>query len=111
MRQNQLANAVTYRNWVDSHTPQEIIDANNARTYLKRLKKNARCPRIIDARLPARALTAHRAFTKAGFSAAHVAGTRSAETITALSAQWKALSAEERKVCMPPRTSHHCGCC
>ncbi|KAI1132072.1 hypothetical protein F5Y10DRAFT_261551 [Nemania abortiva] len=99
--QNKLANGATYKAWVESHTPQQIYDANSAR---RALKKKHSFPKgtlklIRDDRLPKRPLTAFALFTKARWASGDFAGgsTPIGETMGRIAREWKGLKAAERQ--------------
>lgn len=51
--QNKLAYGIAFKQWVETHTPDQIKEANNARKSLRRkLKKSFSYHRIIDSRIP-----------------------------------------------------------
>jgi hypothetical protein len=97
---NKLANQVAYKNWVDSYTPQEINAANNARLLLKRVYNKKSKRQIQDPRFPKQPLTSYAAFVQARWQSGAVVGDAKVQ-MTNLSAEWKKLSPEERKVCFP----------
>ncbi|KAI0535733.1 hypothetical protein GGR58DRAFT_425206 [Xylaria digitata] len=99
--QNKVANAATYKAWVESHSAQEIYDANLARRALKR-KYNI--PKglvklIRDDRLPKRPASAFSLFTKARWASGEYSQTSSslAEVGAKIAQEWKNQTAAERK--------------
>ncbi|KAI0104802.1 hypothetical protein GGR51DRAFT_560802 [Nemania sp. FL0031] len=100
-QQNRLANAATYKAWVETHTPQEIYDANRAR---KALKKKHNYPKgsvkiIQDDRIPKRPSTAYALFTKARWASGDFSGssTPAIELMGRIAGEWKNLKAAERQ--------------
>ncbi|KAI0459409.1 hypothetical protein F5B21DRAFT_499589 [Xylaria acuta] len=99
--QNKLTNAATYKAWVESHSVQEIYDANLARKALKRKyrfpKKSVKL--IRDDRIPKKPTTAFGLFTKARWASGDYSsgGAPISEIASKIANQWKGLTAAERK--------------
>lgn len=88
-----------HKAWVESHTPEEIAEANRARHRLKKkFQASTRRP-IHDDRQPKRALSAYIMFSKSRWQSGDFAGHPTGETAKALGDEWKDMSAAERKVC------------
>ncbi|KAK4099778.1 hypothetical protein N658DRAFT_487369 [Parathielavia hyrcaniae] len=97
--QNKTANQVALREWIQTHPPQRIHDANLARKLLRRKHKASTGHFFADPRYPAKAMNSYAAFVKSRFHASDVDDpTTSQAKLTKISAEWKQLSAEERKV-------------
>lgn len=93
---NRLANTDTYKTWVESHSAQEVHDANLARGRLNRkYKKSHR--KIVDDRQPKRASTAYSLFIKAKWASGEVSASSAADASKALAAEWKSLSESEKQ--------------
>ncbi|KAI0508398.1 hypothetical protein F5B22DRAFT_404292 [Xylaria bambusicola] len=94
-------NEVSYKAWVESHTPQEIFDANLARRALKRkynIPKGS-VKLISDERWPKRPISAFTLFTKARWASGEFAGIGRASGASArIGQEWKKLTPAERKV-------------
>lgn len=107
---NHAANAskesgeIAHKEWVESHTPQEIVDANNARKLLRRRLNSPRKYHLIrDERIPKRPTSALLLFTKAKHASGDLKGVGDFKTTSALVVEdWKSLSEAERKVCHAP---------
>ncbi|KAI1423979.1 hypothetical protein F5Y12DRAFT_755002 [Xylaria sp. FL1777] len=98
--QDKGTNATVYKRWVESHSVQEIYDANKARKALKRKfdipKGNVKI--IHDERLPKRPGTAYTLFTKARWASGdYPGGVPLAETTSSIGREWKSLNAAQRK--------------
>jgi hypothetical protein len=89
---------VTFQNWVDSHTPQVIRAANLARQLLKRKHGITTYRTIPDARYPKQNMTPFIAFVKARFQSLANDSSSAKDKLLKIAAEWKGLSAEERKV-------------
>ncbi|KAK4158142.1 hypothetical protein C8A00DRAFT_39527 [Chaetomidium leptoderma] len=96
-RQNKVANDVTYRNWVDSYTAQEIHDANLARHLLRRKHSAKIKPTIDDPRFPNKHMSSYVAYMKSRFHAPDLEAHTGQVRFTKIAAEWKQLGAEERK--------------
>lgn len=95
--ENKATNAANYKKWVESHTPAEIVAAVNARHRLNRdFDQKIKHPRITDERLPKRpAVVGWSYYVKA--KAGENPGLSLGDLSKTLSAQWKSLSANEKK--------------
>ncbi|KAJ8130653.1 hypothetical protein O1611_g2974 [Lasiodiplodia mahajangana] len=101
VQQNKLANAAAYKAWVESHTAQEIYEANLAR---RALKKKHNFPKgllklIRDERIPKRPSTAYGLYTKARWASGDFSGTSesASEAMGRIAGEWKSLKAAERQ--------------
>jgi hypothetical protein len=109
--QNKATNEAAYKAWVLSHTPEQIRLANNARRALRKLytkrkedgfKTKAKTPAgtepLKDERIPKHAPSSSALFVKARLASGDMAGIASTESLKLIGAEWKALSASEKKV-------------
>ncbi|TPX14252.1 uncharacterized protein E0L32_000646 [Thyridium curvatum] len=94
--QNRLANLAAYKAWVESHTPEEIAAANNARNRLAKLTNKSHS-RIADERQPKRPVSAYLCFVKAKWASNDYTGTPAPEVAKAIASEWKGLSGSERQ--------------
>lgn len=107
---NRTANAASYKAWVQSHTPEQIHEANLSRARLARLAQkgatNAKAPRkIVDERLPKRPGNAYALFIKERWASGDVNGEVGAVGLE-LAREWKGLSESEKKVSSSPPACH-----
>jgi len=103
--ENKALTDIAFKKWVETHTPEQIRDANNARSALKRkLGKHHAYPPITDPRLPKRAASAYLFFVKDRFTSGDFKGISIVEATRLIAAEWKALAAGERKVSTRPRS-------
>ncbi|KAI0022204.1 hypothetical protein F4780DRAFT_207103 [Xylariomycetidae sp. FL0641] len=97
--QNKLTNAATYKAWVESHSPSQVVAANRARTALKRKhgfpKGNLKL--IEDERLPKRPTNAYGLYTKARWASGDLSALGVGAAAKKASEEWKSLSAAERQ--------------
>jgi len=97
--QNKAANKLALKKWVESHTPDQIRVANNARKQLKRKLTARKYPLIPDDRAPKHPTNAMIYYMKEKHASGDLKGLKISETANLLSQEWKNLSASERKVC------------
>ncbi|KAK1769779.1 hypothetical protein QBC33DRAFT_531956 [Phialemonium atrogriseum] len=95
--QNKLANDAAYKSWVESHSPEEIADANRARKRLKRDFKATSKGLIKDERQPKRSLSSYLLFVKSRWQSGDLTGQHPVEASKSMSGEWKALSDAERQ--------------
>lgn len=108
---NHIANEQTatkqaqYKAWIESHTPDQIRLANNARTQLRAKLKGtiksghpAHTTRLVDERLPKRPASAFSQFVKDRHATGDLKGIKVTDSMKVISEEWKALSAGEKKV-------------
>ncbi|KAI1176721.1 hypothetical protein F4777DRAFT_544907 [Nemania sp. FL0916] len=96
---NKLANDVTYKKWVESHSPQNIREANNARRLLKKkhnYPKSKGLQVIHDDRAPKRPLTAYMLYAKARLSSGDL-GVPAVQAVRDIAKEWKTLTPAERQ--------------
>ncbi|KAI1383193.1 uncharacterized protein F4822DRAFT_419589 [Hypoxylon trugodes] len=97
--QNKRNNSVAYKAWLESHKPQQISSAINARYQLKK-KYNVpkgQIKTIHDDRLPKRPLTSYVLYAKARWASGDFANRPIIEATQAISHEWKSLSSTERQ--------------
>ncbi|SPO00973.1 uncharacterized protein DNG_03721 [Cephalotrichum gorgonifer] len=92
---NRLANTETFKNWVRSHTAEEIYEANRARARLGRTF-NKPHRKIPDDRVPSRPSSAYTLFVKDRWASGTVPGSAVGAS-KQLGSEWKALSEEQRQ--------------
>ncbi|KAJ8061249.1 hypothetical protein OCU04_010319 [Sclerotinia nivalis] len=96
--ENKAANAIVYKNWVESHTPEEIRQANVARHHIRRLTKKTASPRLIkDGRMVKKALVPMMFFVKERHQSGDFAGIKVSEAIKRIVQEFKELSPAQRK--------------
>ncbi|KAL0938920.1 HMG box protein [Colletotrichum truncatum] len=94
--ENKLTNNAAYKAWVESHTPQEVADANRARARL-RSARGKDVPRAIrDERQPKRPQSAYTIFTAARWANGDFAGQRANDVSRRLADEWKNLPQSEK---------------
>ncbi|KAI2638171.1 hypothetical protein GGS21DRAFT_488872 [Xylaria nigripes] len=98
-KKNKAINAEKYKAWVESHTPQQIIDASRAR---RQLKKKFGIPKakvniIRDFRMPSRPPSAFSLFTKSRWASGDFTSSSITESGRRIGAEWKALSDADRQ--------------
>ncbi|PSR76886.1 hypothetical protein BD289DRAFT_446233 [Coniella lustricola] len=94
-QENQIQNALNYKKWVDSHTPLEIHNANNARRRLStRFGIKVFPARIVDDRLPKAPSSSFAQFVKAQINNRDG---KVSEVVKALGAEWKTMSTSDKK--------------
>lgn len=98
--QNKLTNAVNFKNWLDSYTPQEINAANNARALLKRTYGITTKHQMHDPRMPKKRSASYVYYVKANWDAPRVADLTSQEKFKKFGIEWNELPADKRKVCL-----------
>jgi hypothetical protein len=109
---NHLANEQTaaklaeYNAWIRSHTPEQIVAANNARSQLRiklKGKRKAGHPahtaKLIDDRHVKRPAGPYQCFFVERHLSGDLKGIAVTEAAKIIGAEWKALSAGEKKVC------------
>jgi hypothetical protein len=101
--ENQAKNEIAYKKWLESHTPVQIRDANNARNQLRAQAKAEGIKKtyqhIKDDRLVKQPLNAYGFFLKDRVASGDMAGMRVTEIGQLVGREWKALSAADKKVC------------
>ncbi|CAD6446520.1 a5e783da-a106-442e-aa52-713864d804d1 [Sclerotinia trifoliorum] len=96
--ENKAANAIAYKNWVESHTPEEIRLANLARQHIRRLTSKTSSPRLIkDDRMVKRPMRPMIMFVKERFQSGDFAGIRVTEAMKRIAQEFKELSPAQLK--------------
>ncbi|RAL63877.1 hypothetical protein DID88_003520 [Monilinia fructigena] len=96
--ENKAANLVTYKKWVESHTPEEIRLANLARLHMRRLTHKIATPKIIkDDRAPKNRTLPLAFFVQERFRSGEFAGIKVTESIKRISDEYKELTPTQRK--------------
>jgi len=102
--ENIAHNRLAYKRWVETHTPDQIRQANSARVSLRRKQKQANgkstkgLRKIHDARIVSGRKSAYNTFTKDRWASGDLKGIAIIEAARLLSREWKALTPAERKV-------------
>lgn len=87
------------KKWIESHTPDEIRIANNARTMLKRkLNKPASYTLISDPRIPKKPANSYLHYVQEKLASGDFKGIKLSEAIVLISNEWKALSPSQKTV-------------
>lgn len=95
--QNKATNASAHKKWVESHTPDQIRLANNARRLLAK-KTGKKHPTIPDERAPKKPRNAYFLFTADRWATGDLKGIPVTKSTTRLLEEWANLSANEKKV-------------
>ncbi|KAL9071314.1 MAG: hypothetical protein Q9161_004330 [Pseudevernia consocians] len=93
--QNKAMNATAYRQWIESHTPEIIHEANLARLHLKRLGVNA--SPLHDHRQVKGVRNAYSFFYQERMQSGDLRGLKVAEAAKLLGREWKSLQPHEKK--------------
>jgi len=110
---NHIANERTaarraeYQAWIHSHTPDQIRVANNARAVLRRKLKGtlkatkypAYTSKLVDDRAAKKPTSSFLVFLKERFASGDFKSINVVEAAKLIGNEWKALSANEKKVC------------
>lgn len=95
--QNKAANEIAYKTWIESHSPDQIRKANNARIALRTVSKG-KWPKLHDPRLPKRPSNARVFFLKDRFDSGDFAGIKIEDVQTIITKEWNALKPSEQQV-------------
>ncbi|KAG9246326.1 hypothetical protein BJ878DRAFT_497611 [Calycina marina] len=101
--QNKVTNNIAFKQWIESHTPDEIRLANNARTQLKRKTskkpgaKSLAWPLLHDDRIPKHAKTPWLLFSVERWASGDLAHVPMLEAQKIISKEWQGLSGAEKK--------------
>ncbi|RMZ79117.1 hypothetical protein DV738_g3455, partial [Chaetothyriales sp. CBS 135597] len=99
--ENKAQNEAAYKEWVQSHTPLQIKQANHARDLLRqearKLNKKTSFPRIKDERLPKLPQNQFSLFLQERFQSGDLKGQSIAEAGKRVAQEWKDLSPTEKK--------------
>ena len=97
--ENRAKNARQYRQWIESHTPAVIHEANQARARLRRgFASKRHVTKLQDDRDVKRHRSAYNYFYMERFESGDFSGIRVADVGRRVGEEWRALSAEEKKV-------------
>ncbi|KAI9644570.1 hypothetical protein NHQ30_006591 [Ciborinia camelliae] len=96
--ENKAANEIIYKQWVESHTPEEIRQANIARLHIRRLTNKTAAPRLIkDDRAVKQISGALAFFMKDRFKSGDFAGIQTNQAFKDIVTEYKQLSPEQLK--------------
>ena len=102
--QKMAAKQAEFKAWLHSYTPEEIRIANNARAQLRKKlagtqkKSVAHTKKLIDDRVPKQGPTSYLCFFLERHASGDFKNIRAADAAKLIGAEWKALSAAEKKV-------------
>ena len=91
----------TFKRWVESHTPEQIQQANNARLQLRKKypKQKTKWAKIPDERVPKRPASPFAVFNTNRQASGDFNGIKLTEAVKLVGQEWKALSSSEKEVC------------
>ncbi|MCJ1336039.1 hypothetical protein MMC09_001314 [Bachmanniomyces sp. S44760] len=95
--QNKLTNQSEYRKWIESHTPEQIHQANLARRNLTRRKIKGYGYKLQDDRLVKRPQNSYISFAADRYASGDMHGIKLVEASKLIGAEWKGLSAAEKQ--------------
>ncbi|KAI9846105.1 MAG: hypothetical protein M1837_004361 [Sclerophora amabilis] len=95
--QNKTTNEVKYKQWVQSHTPDQIRLANNARAVLKRRSATGKYPPITDDRKVKRPLPPYILFSMERQRTGDFKNMAITETSKLIGSEWKGLKEDDKK--------------
>ncbi|KAL8914661.1 MAG: hypothetical protein Q9172_007045 [Xanthocarpia lactea] len=95
--QNKVTNDSNYREWILTHSPAEINDANRARKALKSRLMSSSFPKLHDERLVTGRRTPYINFMVQRHRSGDFAGVSIPEAAKLISAEWRALSESDKK--------------
>ena len=96
---NRIANEAAHKKWVHSHTQDQIVAANRARGRLRHMANTTnRYPTIIDDRHTKKPLSGFLLFSQEKRAAGHFDHMKVTEGAKLAGQDWRALSANEKKV-------------
>ena len=102
--QKMAAKQAEFKAWLHSYTPEEIRIANNARAQLRKKlagtqkKSVAHTKKLVDDRVPKQGPTSYLCFFLERHASGDFKNIRAADAAKLIGAEWKALSAAEKKV-------------
>lgn len=100
--ENKAKNEAAFKKWLGEHSPIEIKEANAARSKLKRQAKKEGSkktyPHIQDERIVKQARMPYAYFLGERFASGDMKNMKIGEVGALIGREWRALSAEERKV-------------
>ncbi|CAL8583353.1 hypothetical protein XPA_008977 [Xanthoria parietina] len=94
--ENKASYDSTYRNWILSHSPTQILEANAARVALKKRMKSPKT-KLHDERLVKRPRNAFSRFSVQRHLSRDFAGMKLGEAAKLISAEWRAMSENDKK--------------
>jgi hypothetical protein len=97
--EKKAAQEDAFQAWLSSYPPLQILEANAARKALKRRGVEKGMAQIPDPRLPKRPAGAMLLFMRERHQSGELRHIELGEATKLLAQEWKALSAEEKKVC------------
>lgn len=103
-------NKKAYKKWVESYTPMQIREANNARRQLKAKLVNYNKGQIQDDRAVATPASAYIIFFKERYATGEFKNMSTTEAAKLVGAEWKALSASSKEVRSPASQTAMEGC-
>lgn len=101
-----MANAAALKEFIESHTPEQIRLANNARLLLKKLTGKARGLQLQDSRIPKRTRSPLAIFTQDRWATGDLKGVALVDATRIVRKEFDELSATERKVSAAPTPLH-----
>lgn len=96
--QNKAANEIAYKQWVESHTPEQIRVANNARAQLRTKDPLHTWKSIHDDRFPKRPGHPMMFFAKERYASGDLKGIALGDNARLVAREWAALSPSDKKV-------------
>ncbi|KAL8794483.1 MAG: hypothetical protein Q9195_002956 [Heterodermia aff. obscurata] len=107
--QNKAANAILYRQWVESHPVDVIHNANNARNLLHRRgpKHNCKWPKLHDDREVKRPRTSFVYFSTDRRASGDFQGIAATEATKRIAQEWKELPAAQRQPYVDTQKQDH----
>ena len=97
--QSKVANANSYRQWIESHTPATIHNANRARRHLARL--GVKAFQLHDHRQVKGPRNSYNFYYMERIRTGDYRGLSIPESAKLVGTEWKALPAGQKKVCRP----------
>ena len=95
---NKAENETLLRDWIKSHTPEQIRLANNARSLLKKLTGKSQGYQLQDDRIPKRVRSEMALFAQDRWATGGLKGVKVADAAKLLRGEFLDLSEGERKV-------------
>lgn len=98
VNQNKAENEAALKSWVESHTPDQIRIANNARRSLLRAGNKGGHTQIPDSRIPKGRATAMALWMGERHASGDLKGLGAVERVRLLAKEWKDVPASVRQV-------------
>lgn len=98
MKQNAIDNEKAFKEWIESHTPDQIRIANNARRMLGVKTSKRKWPTLKDHRVPKYPGSAFVQFTRERWASGDLKGIKIADAGALLKKEYNELSDAARKV-------------